>query len=34
MEIHVDEIHKTQRESNGVGTFGFLVTLKEDERSG
>jgi hypothetical protein len=25
---HVAEIHKTQEESNGAGTFGFLVTLR------
>jgi hypothetical protein len=26
---HVDEIHKTQKEWNGAGTFGSLVTLKK-----
>jgi hypothetical protein len=31
-EDHVDEIHKTQWEWNGVGTFGILVTLKKQER--
>jgi len=29
---HVDEIHETQEEWNGAGTFGFLVTLKKHER--
>jgi hypothetical protein len=28
----IDEIQKTQEEWNGVGTFGFLVTLKKHER--
>jgi len=27
----IDEIHKTQKECNGAGTFGFLVTLKKHE---
>ena len=27
----VDEIHKTQEEWNGAGTFGCLVTLKKHE---
>jgi len=30
-EIHMDEIHKTQEECNGAGTFGVLVTLKKHE---
>jgi hypothetical protein len=32
VEIHVDQIHKTQKKWNGAGTFGLLATLKEDER--
>jgi hypothetical protein len=32
VEIHVDQIHKTQKKWNGAGTFRFLVTLKKQER--
>ena len=31
-EIHVDQIHKTQKKWNGAGTFGLLLTLKKHER--
>jgi hypothetical protein len=29
VEIHVDQIHKTQKKWNGAGTFGLLATLKK-----
>jgi hypothetical protein len=29
VEIHVDQIHKTQKKWNGAGTLGLLATLKK-----
>jgi hypothetical protein len=29
VEIHVDQIHKTQKKWNGAGTFGLRATLKK-----
>ena len=32
LEIHADEIRKTQEEWNRAGTFGSVVTLKKHQR--